>query len=92
MDDDFLIAEILANTVHCYCRGKCQLETTFLFVMKYMQKQGFRVIPVNPGLAGQSLNGETVYASLTDIPDKIDMVDIFRRSEECPELASQAPK
>ena len=58
--------------------------------MKYMQKQGFRVIPVNPGLAGQSLNGETVYASLTDIPDEIDMVDIFRRSEECPELASQA--
>ena len=51
------------------------------FVMKYLQGKGYRVIPVNPGAAGQELLGESVYASLRDIPDKIDMVDIFRASD-----------
>ena len=51
------------------------------FVMKYLQGKGYRVIPVNPGIAGKTLLGETVYASLRDIPDKVDMVDMFRTSE-----------
>ena len=48
------------------------------FVMKYLQGKGYRVIPVNPGIAGKSLLGETAYASLRDIPEKVDMVDMFR--------------
>lgn len=52
------------------------------FVMKYLQGKGYRVIPVNPGLAGQDLLGEKVYASLRDIPDRIDMVDVFRSSDQ----------
>ena len=52
------------------------------FVMKYLQGKGYRVIPVNPAAAGQELQGEHVYASLRDIPDKIDMVDIFRASDQ----------
>jgi O-acetylhomoserine (thiol)-lyase len=51
------------------------------FVMKYLQGKGYRVIPVNPGTAGQELLGERIYASLRDIPDKIDMVDVFRASD-----------
>jgi predicted CoA-binding protein len=49
-----------------------------------LARRGYRVIPVNPGLAGQSLFGETVVARLSDIPAdaSVDMVDIFRRSEE----------
>ena len=51
------------------------------FVMKYLQGKGYRVIPVNPANAGQQQLGETVYASLRDIPDRIDMVDVFRASD-----------
>jgi O-acetylhomoserine (thiol)-lyase len=51
------------------------------FVMKYLQGKGYRVIPVNPGIAGQDLLGERVYAGLRDIPDQIDMVDVFRASD-----------
>src|SRR5580658_6205746 len=60
------------------------------FVMKYLQSKGFRVIPVNPGLAGQDLMGEKVYASLKDIPDKIDMVDVFRNSDAVPPIVDDA--
>jgi len=50
-------------------------------VMAFLQRKGHRVIPVNPGLAGQTLLGETVYAQLSDIPERIDMVDVFRNSD-----------
>src|ERR1700719_4281392 len=60
------------------------------FVMKYLQGKGYRVIPVNPGIAGQELLGEKVYASLRDIPDKIDMVDVFRAAKEAPKIVDDA--
>jgi O-acetylhomoserine (thiol)-lyase len=60
------------------------------FVMKYLQGKGYRVIPVNPGTAGQTLLGETVYASLRDIPDKIDMVDMFRAADAAPGVVADA--
>jgi O-acetylhomoserine (thiol)-lyase len=60
------------------------------FVMKYLQSKGYRVIPVNPGLAGQHLLGEKVYAALKDIPDKIDMVDVFRASDAVPPIVDDA--
>src|ERR1700726_1463334 len=60
------------------------------FVMKYLQGKGYRVIPVNPGAAGQELQGEQVYASLRDIPDKIDMVDIFRASDQAGPIVDDA--
>jgi predicted CoA-binding protein len=51
-------------------------------VARFLVAQGYRVIPVNPGLAGQVFEGEPIRASLADCPPEIDMVDIFRRSEE----------
>jgi O-acetylhomoserine (thiol)-lyase len=60
------------------------------FVMRYMQGKGYRVIPVNPGLAGQTLLGETVYASLRDIPEPVDLVDIFRASEHVGPIVDDA--
>jgi predicted CoA-binding protein len=50
-------------------------------VMRYLQRHGYRTIPVNPNAAGGALLGETCYRALTEIPESIDMVDIFRRSE-----------
>jgi len=50
-------------------------------VMRYLQRQGYRAIPVNPFAAGDMLLGEHCYAALADIPEPVDMVDIFRRSE-----------
>jgi uncharacterized protein len=58
-------------------------------VSAYMQSQGYRIIPVNPNLH-EAVLGEEPYASLRDIPDQIDIVDIFRRSEFVPELVEQA--
>jgi OAH/OAS sulfhydrylase len=64
------------------------------FVMKYLQGKGYRVIPVNPGIAGQQLLGETVYATLRDIPlevvGPVDMVDVFRPASEAPRIVEDA--
>jgi len=58
------------------------------FVAKYLQQHGYRVIPVNPRYA--EVLGERCYPSLVDIPDKIDMVDVFRRTEDVLPIAQQA--
>ncbi|WP_242494086.1 CoA-binding protein [Salipiger sp. IMCC34102] len=60
------------------------------FVARYLQLRGYRVIPVNPGLAGQELFGEKVRATLSDCPDEVDMVDIFRKPEAVPALVDEA--
>ncbi len=60
------------------------------FAMKYLQEKGFRVIPVNPNAAGQEILGEKVYARLEDIPFPVDMVDVFRSSEEAGGVADAA--
>jgi len=51
------------------------------FAMKYLLTKGFSVIPVNPGHAGKDILGQTVYATLADIPGPVDIVDIFRNSK-----------
>lgn len=60
------------------------------FAMKYLQDKGFRTIPVNPGQAGNEILGETVYASLKDIPEPVDMVDIFRNSDAAGPITDEA--
>ena len=59
-------------------------------VMKYLLDQGYDVVPVNPGLAGQILHGQTVVAELADIDRPIDMVDVFRRSEDVADVVDAA--
>ncbi len=60
------------------------------FAAKYMQEHGYRVIPVNPRYSGKQVLGEPCYASLREIPDKVDLVDVFRKSEDVMPVAEDA--
>ena len=60
------------------------------FAFKYLMERGYRMIPVNPGQAGGRILGQKVYASLSDIPDPLDMVDIFRSSEHALPIVKEA--
>lgn len=60
------------------------------FVMKYLQIKGFRVIPVNPAMAGKAHLGEVFVASLADIKEPVDMVDVFRNSEAAGGIVDEA--
>src|SRR5918996_5758527 len=60
------------------------------FVFKYLQNKGYRVIPVNPLNAGETILGEKVYAKLADVPLRIDAVDVFRNSEAAGPITDEA--
>ena len=60
------------------------------FVLKYLHQRGYRLFPINPGLAGKTILGLPVYGRLADVPEPIDMVDIFRRSEAAGEAVDDA--
>lgn len=60
------------------------------FAMKYLQKKGYRVIPVNPRAVGSEILGEKVIGDLKDVPGPIDMVDIFRNSEAAGQITDEA--
>ena len=61
-------------------------------VMKYMQEFGYRVIPVNPFSAGETVHGEIIVAELNDIKVPVDIIDVFRPSKEAPMIAEEAVK
>ena len=58
------------------------------FAAKYMQEHGFKIIPVNPKYS--EILGEKCYPDLKSIPEKVDMVDVFRKSADCPPIAKEA--
>jgi len=60
------------------------------FAMKYLQAKGYKVYPVNPGVTGTTIHGETVYASVRDLPERPDMVDIFRLPWKVPPVVDDA--
>ena len=65
---------------------------TSTIVMKYMQKYGFKVIPVNPRAKGEKILGEDVYEKITDIKEPVDIVDVFRPSKEAFPIAEDTVK
>ncbi len=81
------ISDILAETRSIAMIGaSANTSRPSYFALKYLLAKGFDVHPVNPGLAGQTLLGRTVYASLEDVPAPIDMLDIFRNAKVAGEL------
>lgn len=65
-------------------------ERASFSVMRFLIEQGYTVYPVNPGLAGQEIHGRHVYASLEDCPAPVDMVDIFRNTEDAAKTIEEA--
>jgi predicted CoA-binding protein len=91
---DNLLREVLARTRTIACVGvsKNEIRPSF-YVARYLRLKGFRVIPVNPGIAGETLLGEVVLPDLAALPPEagpIDMVDIFRRSSEAGAVVDEA--
>ena len=58
-------------------------------VMSFLLRKGYHVIPVNPGQAGKEILGQTVFASLADISEPIDMIDVFRAADQLPALVEE---
>jgi uncharacterized protein len=89
--DDSYIRGIL-NTVKTIAMVGVSANTSrpSYFAFKYLLERGYRMIPVNPGLAGQELLGQKVYAKLADIPEPVDMVDIFRAQQYALAIVQEA--
>lgn len=89
--DDALIRRILREVKTIALVGASANEARPSWIVtKYLLDRGYEVIPVNPGLAGQTLLGKTVYGSLKAIPGPIDMVEIFRNSEAAGPITDEA--
>jgi uncharacterized protein len=88
--DDY-IADILRDArVFAFVGASANTSRPSYFAMKYLLGKGYKVHPVNPGLAGQQLLGQDVYASLADVPAPVDVIDIFRNSEVALSIARDA--
>ena len=89
MDDSEKIRRILRTSRVIAVVGlSAQWHRPSYFAAKYMQEHGYRVIPVNPTY--DSIMGEKSYKRLADIPEKVDIVDCFRKSSEIPAIAEEA--
>ena len=88
---DELIREILnqAKTIALVGASNNPARPSYI-VTKYLSERGFKVLPVNPGLAGQTIVGLPVYRSLADLPEPVDMVEIFRNSEAAAGITDEA--
>ena len=87
---DTLIKSILRSTRTIAMVGASGNEIRpSYFAMMYLLNKGYKVIPVNPSMAGKVILGQKVYASLRDVPAPVDMVDIFRESKYAPDIARE---
>lgn len=90
---DQFLKDILKQVKEIACVGVSMNSVRpSYFVARYLSLKGFKVTPVNPGHAGKMLFGQVICPSLADIPhkDRIEMVDVFRRSEAVPALVDEA--
>lgn len=88
--DDLLVGILETVTTIAMVGASSKPDRPSYQVMKFLLEQRYKVIPVNPGQAGEEILGETVYASLDDIPGNFDMVDIFRASDAAGDITRDA--
>jgi predicted CoA-binding protein len=85
------IAEILSSVKRIALVGaSANTVRPSYFVLKYLLDKGYEVFPINPGLAGKEILGRQVYGRLADVPAPIDMVDIFRSSDQASRIVDEA--
>lgn len=88
--DDLLVGILETVNTIALVGASSKAERPSHQVMKFLLEQRYQVIPVNPGQAGEEILGQTVYASLGDIPGDFDMVDIFRPSDSAGDVVREA--
>ena len=88
--DDFILGVLGRVRTIAMVGASANWNRPSFFAMKYLQQKGFRVIPVNPKEAGNTILGEPAYASLKDVPGPFDMVDVFRGSEAALAIVDEA--
>tara|TARA_Y100000817_G_scaffold300007_1_gene278647 strand:- start:287 stop:721 length:435 start_codon:yes stop_codon:yes gene_type:complete len=87
------IKEILTKFKNIALVGASKDVTkTSTVVMKYLQANGFKVYPINPSMKGERILGEKVFGKISEIKDQIDIIDVFRPSDETIEIAKEAVK
>lgn len=87
LESDEAIAQLLEQVKRIALVGaSAKPERPSHRVMQFLLDEGYEVLPINPGLAGQRLLGQTVYASLADLPTSVDMADIFRDAASLPKV------
>ena len=88
--DDYIRAILRETRVIAMVGASPNWNRPSYFAMKYLQNKGYRVVPVNPAAAGQEILGEKVYATLAEVPVRVDMVDVFRNSEAAGAITDDA--
>ena len=87
LESDGAIAQLLLQVKRIALVGaSAKPERPSHRVMQFLLDEGYEVLPINPELTGQRLLGQTVYASLADLPTNVDMADIFREAASLPEV------
>ena len=90
LESDEAIAQLLVQAKRIALVGaSAKPERPSHRVMQFLLDEGYEVFPINPGLAGQKLLGQTVYASLAALPTRVDMADIFRDAASLPEVTQE---
>lgn len=89
-DDDYIRGILRRTRTIAMVGASPNWNRPSYFVMKYLQRKNYRVIPVNPGAVGQEILGEPVVGSLADIKEPVDLVDIFRNSEAAGAITDEA--
>ena len=90
LESDEAIAQLLVQAKRIALVGaSAKPERPSHRVMQFLLDEGYAVFPINPGLAGQKLLGQTVYASLAALPTRVDMADIFRDAASLPEVTQE---